>query len=59
MFELFREVEYEVNIFDTPIKVADAIYGVRDYGTPGTLVILTYTVAFGLTIMVLSGKSAG
>lgn len=52
--------------FNPPIRVEEVIFGeyggsdyfaVREYGVPGILIILTYSCAFGLTLMVLTGTS--
>lgn len=51
--------------FKPPIRVEEVIFGhyggsdyfaIREYGVPGILIILTYSCAFGLTLMVLTGN---
>lgn len=60
--QILHESGIKSNILTAPIALGQPIYGeyrkddyfaVRDYGIPGTLVILTYTVTFGLTVLTL------
>ncbi|RWS06552.1 ABC transporter G family member 20-like protein [Dinothrombium tinctorium] len=57
------ELNYSPQLFDLPIKVEQSIYGsyskgdyfaLRDFSIPGVLIILSYTIAFGLTVMLLT-----
>ncbi|XP_053209393.1 ABC transporter G family member 20-like [Panonychus citri] len=65
--DVSSDLGYSSELFTPPIKVESAIFGeyrpgdyfaVRDYGIPGTLIILTYSCAFGLTVMVLTVERA-
>ncbi|RWS22548.1 ABC transporter G family member 20-like protein [Leptotrombidium deliense] len=60
-------LNYNPKLFEYPIKIEHTIYGsysegdyfaLRDFSIPGTLVILTYTIAFGLTVMLLTAEKS-
>lgn len=64
------DMDINPKLFQYPIMIGSIVFGrnetyrksdyfaVREYGIPGLLVILTYSAAFGLTVLVLTGEKS-
>ena len=68
---VLQELGLRASLLQLPIRLEQPIYGqhynvssdeyyaLRDYGVSGILIILTYSLSFGLTVMVLAEENSG
>lgn len=69
--QVLNELGIRASLLQLPIRLEQAIYGqhynvssdeyyaLRDYGVSGILIILTYSLSFGLTVMILAEENSG
>lgn len=67
--ETLIDMGYKPNLLSMPMRLQEVIYGsfysfdsdnyyaLKDYSLPGVLIILNYTIAFGLTVLVLAEEN--